>query len=343
MVKHVKRIVLAALAFAVPAAAAPATRRPRARARAARAPGAHGGRLALAVDAPRPPQHRQQPASAGATAAATGPGASAPAKGVFSTPVVGADETVYVGSGDRWFYALGPGGHLRWRYRTGEIIDSAAVLGRREPRLGSSTVTFGSGDEHIYRLRTTKAPLSRSARTVWRFAATRPPAAGQLVNWWEGNVTMGFGGTLFAGNTGGAEYSIDRQRPPALDLPDHELRVVERRDRRRRQRLLRLARPVLPRAHPAGQDQVDDLRRQLRDLVPGHRRRRDGVHRVVRRRALRAGRPDRAACAGASRPTTTCTPRPRWAAASCTSPPPTARSTRWTGTGTSAGATTPAT
>ncbi len=132
------------------------------------------------------------------------------AKGVFSTPVVGADETVYVGSGDRRFYALGPGGHLRWRYRTGEIIDSAAVLGRRERRLGSSTVTFGSGDEQIYRLRSTNAPLSRSARTVWRFGATRPPAAGQLVNWWEGNVTMGFGGTLFAGNTGGAEYSIDR-------------------------------------------------------------------------------------------------------------------------------------
>ena len=28
------------------------------------------------------------------------------------------------------------------------------------------------------------------------------------MNWWEGNVTMGFGGNLFAGNTGGAEYSL---------------------------------------------------------------------------------------------------------------------------------------
>ena len=51
-------------------------------------------------------------------------------KGVFSTPIVGADETVYAGSGDTWFYALGRGGRLRWRYKTGEIIDSAGVLGR---------------------------------------------------------------------------------------------------------------------------------------------------------------------------------------------------------------------
>jgi outer membrane protein assembly factor BamB len=136
-------------------------------------------------------------------------------KGVFSTPVVGADETVYVGSADTWFYALGRGGRLRWRYKTGEIIDSAAVLGRREPALGSSTVTFGSGDEHVYRLRTLPRRMSRRARTVWRFRATRKPATGQAVNWWEGNVTMGFGGTLFAGNTGGAEYAISprgRQR-----------------------------------------------------------------------------------------------------------------------------------
>ena len=116
-------------------------------------------------------------------------------KGVFSTPIVGRDETVYAGSADTWFYAL-RNGRLVWRHKTGEIIDSAGVLGR-------GTVTFGSGDEHIYRLR------SRSGRTVWRYRATRKPAEGQLVNWWEGNVTMGPGGVLYAGNTGGAEYALN--------------------------------------------------------------------------------------------------------------------------------------
>jgi len=119
-------------------------------------------------------------------------------KGVFSTPVVGPRETVYAGSADTRFYALRDG-RPRWRFKTGGIIDSAAVLGR------GGTVTFGSGDERLYRLRT------RDGRVVWRYRATRKPAQGQLVNWWEGNVTMGPGGVLYAGNTGGAEYSLTRK------------------------------------------------------------------------------------------------------------------------------------
>ncbi len=124
-------------------------------------------------------------------------------KGIFSTPIVGRDETVYAGSADTYFYAVGRGGRLRWRFRTGEVIDSAGVLGR------GHTVTFGSGDEYVYRLRTRPGGLSRRQRAIWRFRATRPPAQGQLVNWWEGNVTMGPGGVLYAGNTGGAEYAIN--------------------------------------------------------------------------------------------------------------------------------------
>jgi len=121
-------------------------------------------------------------------------------KGVFSTPVVGADGTVYAGSADSWFYAVGRRGRLRWRFKTGEIIDSAGVLGR-------GTVTFGSGDERVYRLRTGRLRPGRR-RVLWRFRPTLRPAQGQLVNWWEGNVTMGPGGVLYAGNTGGAEYAI---------------------------------------------------------------------------------------------------------------------------------------
>jgi len=54
-------------------------------------------------------------------------------KGIFSTPIVGRDETVYAGSADSFFYAVGRGGKRRWRFKTGEIIDSAGVLGRGAP------------------------------------------------------------------------------------------------------------------------------------------------------------------------------------------------------------------
>ena len=50
--------------------------------------GAHRGRLAVALDAPRPPQHRQQPAPRPLPRAATGPGASAPARACSARPVV---------------------------------------------------------------------------------------------------------------------------------------------------------------------------------------------------------------------------------------------------------------
>ena len=49
-------------------------------------------------------------------------------RGIFSTPVLGADGTVYVGSGDTYFYAIAPDGRLRWRLKTGGIIDAAGAL-----------------------------------------------------------------------------------------------------------------------------------------------------------------------------------------------------------------------
>ncbi len=131
------------------------------------------------------------------------------AKGIFSTPVIGADGTVYAGSADRSFYAVGADGHVRWRFRTGGIIDSAAVLGRRDPELGASTVTFGSGDENLYRLRRTNRDIARKRRVLWRFTPPQPPGQGQLVNWWEGNVVLGPDGTLYAGNTGGGVYALN--------------------------------------------------------------------------------------------------------------------------------------
>src|SRR5690349_19103203 len=39
-------------------------------------------------------------------------------KGVFSSPVVAADGTIYVGSADRSFYALNADGTLRWSHQT---------------------------------------------------------------------------------------------------------------------------------------------------------------------------------------------------------------------------------
>jgi outer membrane protein assembly factor BamB len=126
-------------------------------------------------------------------------------RGVFSTPVIGADGTVYIGSGDTWFYAIRRDGRLAWRLKTGGVIDAGAALSAFSPQLGSTPLTFGSGDDHLYHVTT---PAHGSPQILWRFRATVPPVKGQQVDWWEGPVTVGPGGTLYAGNTGGTAYAI---------------------------------------------------------------------------------------------------------------------------------------
>jgi outer membrane protein assembly factor BamB len=125
-------------------------------------------------------------------------------KGIFSTPVIAKDGTVYVGSADTYFYAIGPQGRLRWKLKTGNIIDSAAVLDK-----AGKTVTFGSGDEILYRLGTEPRKHRKPPKAIWRFRPTQPPVKGQQVNWWEGNADIAPNGTVYAGNTGGYEYAIN--------------------------------------------------------------------------------------------------------------------------------------
>lgn len=119
-------------------------------------------------------------------------------KGIFSTPVVGADGTVYVGSASRFFYALdGETGALDWSFETGEIIDSSALLDDR------GLVYFGSGDGTFYALDAATGELA------WSFDADEP--SGQaLINWFEGNVAMGLDGTLYVPNDNFFVYALDR-------------------------------------------------------------------------------------------------------------------------------------
>jgi outer membrane protein assembly factor BamB len=141
-------------------------------------------------------------------------------KGVFSTPVIDGHDTAYFGSADRNFYAVDRNGDLRWKLKTGEIIDSAGALGAPDPQAGGPTLTFGSADEHISRLRDPeRSGLTRKQRIVWRFKTEKPPQGGQIVNWWEGNVVIGPGGTLYAGNTGGGMYAISPEGQELWNFP----------------------------------------------------------------------------------------------------------------------------
>ena len=119
-------------------------------------------------------------------------------KGIFSSPVIAADGTIFVGSADRIFYALNADGTVRWQVLTGEIIDSAALLDDQ------GRVYFGSGDGRLYAL------AAATGQPVWTFQADSPDPTHAFINWFEGNVAIGGNGTLYVPNDNFLTYAIDR-------------------------------------------------------------------------------------------------------------------------------------
>src|SRR5436305_1627844 len=65
-------------------------------------------------------------------------------KGIFSTPVIGGNGTAYFGSADTYFYAINTAGKLVWRFKTGNLIDSAGFVGAWNPRLRTNPVAVPS-------------------------------------------------------------------------------------------------------------------------------------------------------------------------------------------------------
>jgi outer membrane protein assembly factor BamB len=128
-------------------------------------------------------------------------------KGVFSTPIIDGSGTIYVGSADHYFYALNPDGAVRWRFETGEIVDSAGALPRIDPEVGQATVIFPSGDGYLYCLR------ADDGSPLWTFDARVSPRA-SYNNWFEAHVAIGYDGTLYAGNTNFNYYALNADGTP---------------------------------------------------------------------------------------------------------------------------------
>jgi outer membrane protein assembly factor BamB len=122
-------------------------------------------------------------------------------RGVFSSPVVSANGTVYVGSGDRYFYALDPHGQVVWQKLTGNIIDSSALLDDQ------GRVFVGSGDGHEY------AFDASSGAQLWSFLADDPTTINtgfSYIRWFEGNVAIDGSGDLIIPNDNNVLYGLNR-------------------------------------------------------------------------------------------------------------------------------------
>ena len=199
-------------------------------------------------------------------------------RGIFSTPIIGADGTIYIGSADTYFYAIKPDGRLRWRLKTGGLIDAAGALSAYDASLRSVPLTFGSADDLLYHVTT---PRRGRPRIVWTFRASVPPVPAQTVDWWEGNVAVGPGGVLYAGNTGGTAYAVTPGGRRLWTFTAGNSLWTTPAFERRRLELLGLAGPR--RLPPRGERfrAVEDVRARLRGLVARDRLGRNRLRRVV--------------------------------------------------------------
>ena len=108
----------------------------------------------------------------------------------YSSPVIGADGTIYVGGEDGQLHATNPDGTTKWTFQTGSVVRAAAAIG------ADGTIYIGSYDGNLYAL---TDGGQGNVMEKWAFndgnAITSSPA-------------IGTDGTIYIGDAGGKLRAI---------------------------------------------------------------------------------------------------------------------------------------
>ena len=105
---------------------------------------------------------------------------------VRSSPAIGADGTIYVGSDDNRLYAISRHGSLKWSFLTGGPVESSAAVG------DDGTIYIGSLDGNVY-------AIGPNGTESWTF----PTGSGI-----SSSPVIGPGGIIYI-NSGGVLYAIN--------------------------------------------------------------------------------------------------------------------------------------
>jgi len=106
---------------------------------------------------------------------------------LYSSPAVGYDSTIYVGSEDFNLYAINPDGSEKWNFTTGDLIDSSPAIG------SDGTIYVGSFDNNLY-------AINPDSTEKWSFKT-----GGRVVS----SPVIGSDGTIYVGSNDYKLYAIN--------------------------------------------------------------------------------------------------------------------------------------
>jgi glucose dehydrogenase len=126
-----------------------------------------------------------------------------------SSPAIGADGTIYVGSIDHYLYAINLDKTLKWRYKTGDLVDSSPTIGK------DGTIYAGSSDYYLYAINPYDGNLK------WKY---------ETGGWVDSSPAIGADGTIYVGSEDGYLYAINSSSNGLADSPwpmfHHDIRHI---------------------------------------------------------------------------------------------------------------------
>ncbi len=105
---------------------------------------------------------------------------------IYSSPAIGSDGTIYVGSYDDYLYAINPDGTLKWRYGTGGLVFSSPAIS------SDGTIYVGSQDDYLY-------AINPDGTLKWKYGT-----GGYI----KSSPAINSNGTIYVGSEDGYLYKI---------------------------------------------------------------------------------------------------------------------------------------
>jgi len=115
---------------------------------------------------------------------------------IAASPAIGPDGTVYVGCRDHRFYAVSPNGQKRWAFKTGGWVDSSAAIGT------NGDLYFGSWDKKFY-------ALHPDGSQRWEFLTAGPVASSAAID---------AQGVIYFGSCDGKFYALNPDGSPRWEF-----------------------------------------------------------------------------------------------------------------------------